>query len=284
MDDKNLRLPIPIIETIKKRKSVRTYDNRDVSLEDKEKIVNYIDKLNNPFGISVRIDMADKKLNKNGEKLGTYGVVKGASTFIGVSILNEELAPLAAGYEFENLILYATHLGLGTVWMAATFTRESFIKSMGLKENELLLAISPIGYPSEKPRVFESIMRSTLRSSSRKPWSSLFYYNDFDTPLTEDIAGDYSTALEMLRLAPSAKNDQPWRVLKSGNNYHFYINYSSNVSEEEALIKQVDLGIGLSHFHQIVMDKSLEGEFVKLPQNNINIPKDTHYIISWTIK
>ena len=69
-------------------------------------------------------------LNADDEKLGTCGVIKGASTFLGVSIPDTELAPLAAGYEFENLILAATHMGLGTVWMAATFNRDSFASVM----------------------------------------------------------------------------------------------------------------------------------------------------------
>lgn len=37
-----------------------------------------------------------------------------------------ELAPVAAGDEFGNFILYATNMGLGTVWLAATFNRDSF--------------------------------------------------------------------------------------------------------------------------------------------------------------
>ena len=72
----------------------------------------------------------DQKLNADGERLGTYGIIKGASTFLGVSIPDTKLAPLAAGYEFENLILLATHMGLGTVWLAATFNRESFALSL----------------------------------------------------------------------------------------------------------------------------------------------------------
>lgn len=49
--------------------------------------------------------IVDKELRSDGEKLGTYGVIKGESTFLGVSIPDTKLAPLEAGYEFENLIL-----------------------------------------------------------------------------------------------------------------------------------------------------------------------------------
>lgn len=51
----------------------------------------------------------------NGEKLGTYEVIKGVGPFLGISIHDTKLAFLVAGYEFENLILYAAHLGVETV-------------------------------------------------------------------------------------------------------------------------------------------------------------------------
>lgn len=53
--------------------------------------------LDNPFGIPVHTRIIDRKLNADGEKLGTYGVIKGAGTFLRVSIPNTELALLAAG-------------------------------------------------------------------------------------------------------------------------------------------------------------------------------------------
>lgn len=33
-------------------------------------------------------------------------------------------------------------------------------------------------------------------------------------PLEKEEAGNYEAALEMVRIAPSASNKQPWRILK----------------------------------------------------------------------
>lgn len=137
-----MKLSIPIVETIQKRHSVRTYQERMLSTQDREALLDCISRLDNPFGIPVHKYIIEKKLRADGEKLGTYGVIKGASTFLGVSIPNMELAPVAAGYEFENLILYATHMGLGTVWLAATFNRDSFSNAMNIPKEELFPAIS----------------------------------------------------------------------------------------------------------------------------------------------
>lgn len=174
-----MKLSIPVMETIQKRHSVRTYENRPLMPQDREALLKCMKQLDNPFGVPVHEYIIDKKLSTEGEKLGTYGVIKGASTFLGVSIPDTELAPLAAGYEFENLILFATHMGLGTVWLAATFNRDSFASAMEIPKDELSPAISPVGYPTAKRSLTEKLMRSTMKSSSRSQWEELFFQADF---------------------------------------------------------------------------------------------------------
>ena len=279
-----MKLSIPIKETIEKRHSVRTFESKALLPDDKEKIISYMKTLSNPFGSKVNFHITERGISDKGEKLGTYGVIKGAKTFLGVSIPKNELGLLAAGYEFENLILYAIYMGLGTVWLAATFSRDSFSNAMNIDEKDIFIAISPIGYPSSKSTIQEKLMRKTMKSSSRKQWAELFYNKNFETPLTIDTAEKYATPLEMLRLAPSATNSQPWRVLKDGNIYHFYITYKENISEGEAMIKQVDLGIAIAHFHQTLLEMGLDGKFEIFKQINTIPPKDFHYIISWVDK
>lgn len=278
-----MKLSILVAETIQKRHSVRTYENKPLLPQDRDALLECMKQLDNPFGAPVHTYIIDRKLNAEGEKLGTYGVIKGASTFLGVSIPNMKLAPLAAGYEFENLILLATHRGLGTVWLAATFKRDGFVSAMKIPRDELLLAISPVGYPAAKRSLTETLMRSAMKSSSRKVWKEVFYQADFHTPLTEDLAGDYAQPLEMVRLAPSAKNVQPWRVRKTQNAYHFYVDYKSGLSKEEEIIKQVDLGIALSHFHQAALELGLTGVFEQMLQEDVKLPENIHYMISWRI-
>lgn len=275
------KLPIPIVETIKKRCSVRTYQDKELEPNVREMLQSYMDNLENPFGMQVKKYIIDKKLASEGEKLGTYGVIKGASTFMGISVPDKDLAHVAAGYEFENLILEATALGLGTVWLAATFNREGFASAMGVPKNELFPAISPVGYPAAKRSLTESLMRTAMRSSSRKEWNTLFYLDNFQTPLHKDESGDYAEPLEMLRLAPSDKNTQPWRVLKASNSYHFFVTYKSGISRGEEIIKRVDAGIALSHFHQTVLELGLKGCFKQTEPENIELPQNTYYITSW---
>ncbi len=276
-----MKLNIPIEETIKKRVSVRTYDSKSLSEKDKEKLVNEINKLTNPFGVKVQIHLIEKDTAANGGKLGTYGVIKGAKTYLGVSVDKSEYGLFAAGYQFENLILYATNMGLATVWLAATFSREQFTTAMDIKDDELFPAISPIGYAAGKKSITESIMRKTMRSDKRKPWEEIFFQDSFGNPLSKEEANEYVNPLEMLRLAPSATNAQPWRVVKKQGSYHFFETHKSNASKDEKMIKKVDIGIALSHFHQTVLEHGLTGNFEKKLELGIETPENTNYIISW---
>lgn len=154
---------------------------------------------------------------------------------------------------------------------------------MEIKQDELFLAISPIGYAAGKKSVTENLMRKTLKSDKRKPWEEIFFWDSFENPLSKEEANEYLNPLEMLRLAPSATNAQPWRVVKKQGSYHFFETHKSNASEEEIMIKKVDLGIALSHFHQTALENGLTGNFEKQSDLKIDVPDNTNYIISWNM-
>lgn len=271
----------PVEKTVRARRSVRTYEERPLSKEDKEKITSYIAALSNPFSIKVSIGLLEKKSAANGEKLGTYGVIKGAGDYLGAAVTEGELSLEALGYSFEKLILYAASLGLGTCWLGGTFNRSGFSEAMGIKENELFPAISPIGYPQDKKRITDTLTRWIAKADKRKGWEELFYQDDFSHPLTETEAGDYAFPLEMLRLAPSAVNKQPWRVVKEKNNCHFYKTEAAEDTKTRIDIQRVDVGIAACHFHVAALEKKLPGEFKKLTNPGIQSPEQLQYIFSW---
>lgn len=277
-----MNLDFPVEQTVKLRHSVRTYQQaKPISQTDKEKLMAYADALSNPFGVPVSFHLLETK-DSNAKKLGTYGVIKGTKVYIGVTVPTGALSLEAAGYTFENLVLYATNLGIGTCWLAGTFDRNTFASAIGVKENEQFPAISPIGYAAEKRSLTESVFRKTLSADKRKNWSELFFRDSFDTPLTKADAGEYALPLELLRLAPSAANKQPWRILQSNGAYHFYGQIDSSKADKHPItIERVDVGIGASHFHLAALEKGLSGTFEKLTDVNIPSPKDLRYLFSW---
>jgi len=280
-----MELDFPVEQTVRSRYSVRTYEERPLSLGEKEKINAYIAALKNspsPFSADVTLRLLEAKAGTGTEKLGTYGVIKGAGNFIGAAVPNGELAMEALGYTFEKLILYVTHLGLGTCWLGGTFKRSEFASAMSLKENELFPAVSPVGYPAAKKRLIENFARKIAKSDQRKAWNELFFKNGFTTPLDKSDAGEYAFPLEMLRLAPSASNKQPWKVLKSGGTFHFYEVKTPGYGDKAPYdIQKADVGIAFCHFHMAALEKDLAGKFEKLPEPDITVPDYTHYLFSW---
>ena len=277
------KLSIDIKETIKKRISTRSFLEKSLTNDDKNKLMNFYKTLTNPFGVDVRVQYVNKEKGVENVQLGTYGTIKGAKDFLAITVKDETFAMEAVGYQFENLVLYATDMGLGTVWLAATFSRKDFENIIKISNNDLFPCICPIGYPAEKRSFVEKIMRASLGSKNRKAWNKLFYLNNFNQTLSQADAAKFEIALEMLRLAPSSTNAQPWSVVKEGNNFHFFCNHKNNTSEDMKKIKHLDLGIALSHFHQTAMSEGLDGKF-EIQNINFLTPENMHYVISYSSK
>jgi nitroreductase len=275
-------MEFPIEQIIRERHSVRTYTGIPLSKEDRTKILSYANTLSNPFGVHVTFRFLEKKNEQSSEKLGTYGVIKGTKLFIGATVPDCRFALEALGYDFEKLILYASSLGLGTCWLAGTFNRGGFAAAMGVKEGELFPAVCAIGYPADKRSLTESLFRKTLKSNHRKEWDHLFYNNDFSSPLSKIDAREYTQPLEMLRLAPSSSNKQPWRVVRSKNKHHFYEEKAPGYSDKLAFdVQRVDVGIGVCHFHLAALENGLTGRFEMQEDSTIKAPENTQYLFSW---
>jgi nitroreductase len=277
-------LEFSVESAVRARVSVRTYENRPLTTELKDRISLSFPQLGNPFGTEVSFRLLETENAAGGEKLGTYGIIRGAKEFIGAKVPDGPLALEALGYSFEKLILYLTSLGLGTCWLGGTFKRSAFAALMELQENELFPVVSPIGYPQDKRRVSESLMRLASGSDKRQEWRTLFFSEDFSNPLSEKEAGDYALPLELLRLAPSAVNKQPWRVVRDAKAYHFYLAHARGADKGAGVdLQRVDLGIAACHFHLAAVEKGLSGRFEVCPTPALRAPDKTDYVFSWIV-
>lgn len=269
-------------EAVTKRYSVRNYSDQELEGEKKKAIQAFIASLDNPFGKKIKFHLFDMGEADEKQRLGTYGVIKGAKHYFGSSIKLEPMVIEALGYEFEAVVLYMAHLGLGTCWLGGTFDRKGFINAMKLEEGELLPIISPFGYAADKKHIKELAMRKLIKADQRKDWNKLFYINDFTTPLSREEAGAFEFALEMVRLAPSASNKQPWRVLCKDGIWHFYEHKEPGYSDYFPYdIQKVDMGIAAAHFDFSVREKGILGNFTTELDPNILTPKNVEYVFSW---
>ncbi len=269
----------PVEQTVRARRSIRTYDRQPLNTQDKDSLFAYMETIANPFSVDIPFRYAQAATGE-GERLGTYGVIKGATEFIGAAVTDGELVLEALGYSFERLILFATSLGLGTCWLGGTFHRGRFYEAMDVQPGQILPVISPIGYPAGQKRMIDSIFRTVAGSDRRKGWDELFFQNTFSYPLTRENAGEYSFPLEMLRLAPSASNHQPWRIVKVENAFHFYEMKAARTTAFGFDMQRIDMGIAACHFHLAVLEGALPGHFERL---NAAAPETAtaQYAFSW---
>ncbi len=277
-----MNINFSIEESVKKRYSVRNYKEQEVELDKRKAIESFINSLDNPFGKKVNFHYLDNREMKDEEKLGTYGVIKGAMQYIGTTIKLEPMALEALGYELEAVILYLAHLELGTCWLGGTFNRKGFAKAMNIEEDEIFPIITPYGYAATKKHMKEIVMRKMIKADQRKEWNQLFYINDFQAPLTKEKAGDLEVPLEMVRLGPSASNKQPWRILIKDNACHFYEYKQPGYSDSFPYdIQRVDMGIAAAHFDFSVKEKGLKGYFDTECEPELELPHHMEYVFSW---
>jgi nitroreductase len=192
------------------------------------------------------------------------------------------------GYRLEIAVLQAADLDLGTCWLGGTFTRSSFSQLIQLQPGEILPAVIAVGAPAGQRSRIESAIRAQAQSDNRLAWDSQFFEGSFDRPLSRDSAGAFAETLEMVRLAPSASNKQPWRVVHAGGAWHFYRRRTPGYRDGlitrllgVADMQRIDLGIAMAHFELAAREAGLPGEWCAADPG-IPLPDGlTEYLVSW---
>lgn len=242
----------PIDALVRGRKSVRTYDERVIAPWDMEKLLAFMEKIDNPYGLPVEFKLLDaRKQNLS------CPVVVGTDLYVGAKMKKAPHLNEAIGYSFEKLVLFAQSLGIGTVWVGGTMDRSAFERAMELNDDEVMPCVSPLGYPAKKMSLRETVMRKGIKADERLAFEKLFFDGSFDKPLSQATAGKLGHALEMVRLAPSAVNRQPWRVVLEDHAAHFYLLRSKSFGGGVLDMQKIDMGIALCHFDLAAQEAGL---------------------------
>ncbi len=145
--------------------------------------------------------------------------------FIAIFSDNTDDGLINAGFMFQQVDLYAQSKGFGTCWVGLGSLTDAEPVPGGMK----LAVMMALGIPDDVPeRTAADFKRKTMQEISDQP----------------------DDRLEVLRLAPSATNSQPWFVTHDGDVLHIW-------REELGVIKQrtlgrmnkIDMGIGLCNLY-----------------------------------
>ena len=272
-------------KAIETRKSTRTFQKEPLSPVDIKKISGYLNKPENligPFGYQFVFELLIESEERAKDQIGTYGFIKNPQGYILGSSILETKSLFDYAYVFENIVLYLTAIGVGTCWLGGRFQKQEAMSKLSFKENDIIPAITPIGYPQEKQRLKERMIRSVLQARKRKPEEQLFYYEAFGQPLG-DRAEEFRRALHYVRIGPSAQNKQPWRLVFRSDlsQVHFYV---TNPLADHPLYmcepQYLDIGIAYNHFKAGLDEAGILGKLI-IDEPDIEIPEGFFYITSW---
>ncbi len=264
-------------ELAKSRRSVRSFDGKELESSVRRELEEFSKGITNPYGIPVKFVFLDKDEHKLSSP-----VLSGEKTYVAALVDKGLHAEEAYGYSFEALLMRAHEMGLGTVWIGGTMPRDKFEKASGLSGNEVMPCMSPLGKPADKMSVKETLMRKGVKADSRMKFEELFFENSFDKPLTASAAmgKGLSNAFECVRIAPSAVNKQPWRVVVGDKVAHFYEKHDKGYITPDYDLQKIDLGIAMYHFEK---DLELDGRKLTLEVQDpgISTPSDVDYVASY---
>jgi hypothetical protein len=281
----------PVTEIITQRYSCRAYNKTPMSAEQALQLAAFSASIKTgPLDTPLHFELvaAMEQDSKALKGLGTYGLIKNPTAFL-IGVVGKSLKNLEDfGYGMETIILYATSLGLETCWLGGNFTRSSFSRKVKATSDEVIPAVAAVGCAADENRA-QDRLRQKAKSDTRLPWEMLFFQSGTAKPLSKEKAGVYAEALEMLRLAPSARNYQPWRVVQDGSCFHFYLHRNQELQPDSLLLRllgivdlqRVDIGIAMCHFELAAKELGLDGKWeLRAPTPQI---QDTplEYVITW---
>ena len=265
-------------EMIGRRISRRQFDGRAVSAELRERLEVFCDGASAPAGAPgapevtpgevpapARVCLVDDPAQQLFTGLvGGYGKVAGtplAAAFVGRAPSGgpaPDDVQAAAGYLGEAFILEATRLGLGTCWIAGSFDKAGAAELADLAPGEQVIAVTPLGYPTQRPGNGERLLRTMVKASARLSVEKI-------APGILD--GGWPqwavSAVQAARLAPSGANRQPWRFRLDGE--------ALVMARADKLYwtAPIDLGIARLHVELGAQHEGVKGTWTMLPEPDV---------------
>jgi hypothetical protein len=280
----------PIADIIAERFSCRSLLDQPIAAELLRGLGDAAERLRTgPLGSALRFGLvaATSEDTRELKGLGTYGFVRNPAGFIigaakaGAKYLEDY------GWAMEQLVLTATDLGLGSCWLGGFFTRSSFSRKVGLADGERLPAVVAIGMIPDPVRQRNTLLRRRLGAEQRLPWEKIFFDASLGIPLTSKTAGSFAAPLEAVRRGPSASNRQPWRIIRQGGEWHFYLQrtrgYKSPLGAWLKIedIQRVDIGIAMCHFELAAREQGLRGRWIARDAAPGEPMPGLEYIVTW---
>ena len=270
-----------IEDIIRKRKSCRSYSDRKIGNDIMAEVITMLRDVESIATSAFQLKYIGGSGTKGNERVGTYGMISGATDYIAVIARREGNDPVEIGRLFETAVLQLADLGLDTCWLGGSFNRKDFEGRLDLGSSEYIPIVSPVGYGKERFSILDSSVRVMVGADTRKPWNEMFFNENTLNPLEKDKAGAFRIPLEMVRLGPSASNKQPWRVITDSKGCHFYLSRDKGYGLKTYDLQLNDIGIAICHFELTASQWGLAGSWKS--EAHPAAPAEWEYVRSYII-
>jgi nitroreductase len=250
------------------RRSIRSYEMREVDVQSISSLENFIANMKLPFKHDVTISFFKEDSNKRlytGFESPPDGMAFIADTDI-PSIST-------TGFVGEMAILYATSLGLATCWYGHysleelerilphlkinnTLPKSKWGYGKGVVQGKRAICITPLGYWKKEGFRLADRVTESLMSYKRKPVSAFLENGITEGSLPPDIL----YAFDLARKAPSGANSQHWRFKVSSDFKTISISMPVRYKHIKWEHPDVDIGICACHFWLGLVIKNIESK------------------------
>ena len=169
------------------------------------------------------------------------------------------------------------------------FNQDSVKESTYIAENEIVPAISPLGYVgSSGMHLIGRLAPVILKAKKRHPVEEIAYYKDFKTAFDQTQHPLYE-CLHLATLAPSAQNKQSWRPLVSEDysKIDLYVKFHLKKQVHDKFRgyacppEYLDTAIFYRQLEYALKSKGITGH-LEINDPGFELPEDDmEYIITW---
>jgi nitroreductase len=198
-----------------------------------------------------------------GAGMGVYGRIMGAPHYLAAIAGVDPHSLTEVGYRMEQMVLRARSLGLGTCWMGGFYSKAQAARSLALRPDQAVVAITPLGRPAtDAPGLAARAIKAlTPGRGQRQALSELVFLEHWGAPVAGALEGRPALAalLEAAQVAPSWVNSQPWRFVISGSD--IVVTASQPRGQRGIPYYVLDAGICMSHLALMAGHLSLAYEW-----------------------
>ncbi len=278
----------PVADLIRQRHSCRSFDGRGLEVKLLDELEEFPGGLELPFGNQPRFGIIDSEQvrSQNLFSTGSYGMIKGVRFYLAALVRRGEPRRWEdSGFALEAAVLHATGLGLGSCWIGGVFDRRRFGRILEIRADEQLPAVIAIGRQASKKTLRDRLVRWSAGGDRRKATSELFFMGGWRAPWPDAVEARWTKVLECVRLAPSASNKQPWRIILADGAFHFFLNRDKAYSAlmPKADLQRIDMGIAMCHFQLAAAEFGLDGEWRISEPALPDTPANYEYVITFVV-